>query len=52
MYKSDSDIKIEFENFIRNKNFPCVAAIAALKNEQIMTADHDLCSRQYGLPER
>ena len=37
MYKTDSDIKIEFENFIRNKNFPCVAAIAALKNEQIMT---------------
>ncbi len=34
MYKEDSNIKIEFENFIHNKNFPCVAAIAALKESR------------------
>jgi FPC/CPF motif-containing protein YcgG len=37
MHKADSDIKVEFENFIRKDNFPCVAAVAALKKEQIMT---------------
>ena len=47
MYKEDSNIKIEFENFIRNKNFPCVAAIAALKREQIMIymADNMACPK-------
>lgn len=35
--KADSHIIFEFENFITNENFPCVAAVAALKREQIMT---------------
>lgn len=36
-YKSDTDIKTEFENFVKSKNFPCVAAITALKRDQIRT---------------
>ncbi|MBK8984252.1 MAG: YqcI/YcgG family protein [Ignavibacteria bacterium] len=45
IYKEDSDIKNEFENFIRNDDFPCVAAIAALKRKQIKTyvADNMAC---------
>lgn len=34
IYKTDSQIRIQFENFIRNEKFPCVAATAALKGKR------------------